>query len=220
MSTSSTGSGDPNCKDTNDNQICVACYEGYFLTIGRNCQRKDPLCKTYTQNQAACDSCYPGYGLYEGQCLVESELPSQNNDVYCIKVDGSVCTECAAGYYLPDSGVCKQLNPLCKESNMRTGACRSCYPGYTLAGDTCIVAAAVTIPYCETVVGTVCVKCINGYYTDNGGCALANTLCATYDPTNGICKSCIPGYVFQQNECIYPSLGIDPNCAWYSNSFC
>ena len=30
----------------------------------------------------------------------------------------------------------------------------------------------------------------------------------------------MPGYVFQEGECIYPSLGIDPNCAWYVNSFC
>ena len=39
---------------------------------------------------------------------------------------------------------------------MNNGACKSCYPGYMISGDTCIVAVAVTIPYCETVVGNVC----------------------------------------------------------------
>ena len=80
---------------------------------------------------------------------------------------------------------------------MTSGAYLDCYPGYTLSGTTCIVAVAVNIPYCQTVVGNVCALCISGYYTKDGGCALANTLCATYIPTSGVCLSCIPGYVFQ-----------------------
>lgn len=103
---------------------------------------------------------------------------------------------------------------------MTTGFCTDCYQGYVLSATTCIVAASVSIPYCATVIGNVCTACISGYYISNGGCALANVLCATYDPNTGACFSCIPGYVFQRGECILPSLGIDPYCTEYVNSYC
>jgi hypothetical protein len=82
------------------------------------------------------------------------------------------------------------------------------------------VAAAVNIPYCATVVGNTCVACLSGYYISDGACQLVNMLCATYDQSNGACLSCVPGYVFQTGQCIYPSLGVDNNCAFYSNSYC
>ena len=80
---------------------------------------------------------------------------------------------------------------------MNTGYCTDCYSGYQLSDTTCIVAAAVNIAYCETVVGIACSKCISGYYTDKGGCKLANLLCSDYNPHNGDCYSCVSGYVFQ-----------------------
>lgn len=115
---------------------------------------------------------------------------------------------------------CQQLNPLCKKSDLANGDCLDCYQGYMLSGKTCIVAAAVNIPYCNRVVGNSCAECISGYYTSNGGCALANVLCATYNPNTGACHSCVPGYVFQEGGCILPSLGIDPYCVYYTNSYC
>lgn len=103
---------------------------------------------------------------------------------------------------------------------MTTGACTDCFTGYTLAPPTCIVAAAVNIPFCQYVVGIACTVCISGYYVSDGGCALANILCPTYDPNSGACLSCVTGYVFQNGTCIYPALGIDPNCKYYSGSYC
>jgi hypothetical protein len=185
-----------------------------------SCQKMDPLCKTYTSSSSACSSCYDGYTLYNGQCLVSSQVPSQNNDPYCIKTQGTVCLTCASGYYLSSSGACAQLNSLCKNSDMTNGNCLDCYPGYALSGNTCIVAAAISIAYCAQVVGNVCSSCINGYYVSNGACAMVSVLCATYDQSTGVCLSCIPGYVFQANQCIYPSLGIDPYCSQYVNSYC
>lgn len=220
VSDSSTGSGDPNCREANVNEICLECFSGYFLTVGRRCQRMDPLCRTYTPNNASCVTCYEGYTERNGECLISSQVPDANNDPYCIKADGQRCVECAQGYYMDSDGVCQQLNPLCRNSDMTNGACLSCYEGYEVSGVTCVVAAPINIPYCVTVSNRVCIECINGYYTEDGGCSLANTLCASYDPTNGDCFSCVPGYVFQEGECIYPSMGVDPQCAYYTNSFC
>lgn len=220
VSTSSTGSSDTNCKSTDSNGICTACYSGYFLTQGMSCQKMDPLCKTYTQSLNACATCYDGYSLLNGQCLISTQTPSANNDPYCIKTNGAACVSCASGYYLPATGVCAQLNPYCKDSDLTNGNCLSCYAGYALSGNTCVVAAVVNIPYCAQVVGNTCASCINGYYVSAGACALVNVLCGTYDQSTGACLSCIPGYVFQAGQCILPSLGIDPNCAQYTNSYC
>lgn len=217
---SPTTSGDPNCKSTDQSGVCMGCYSGYFLTSGMSCQKMDPLCKTYTSSSNACASCYDGYTLQSGQCVISSQATSQNSDPYCIRLQGAACVTCASGYYLTPSGVCAQLNPLCKSSNLSNGNCIDCYGGYVLSGNTCIVAADLNIPYCVQYAGNACVGCLNGYYASNGTCALANVLCATYDQSNGACLSCIPGYVFQSGQCILPSLGVDPNCAQYTNSYC
>lgn len=36
-------------------------------------------------------------------------------------------------------GKCEKLNILCQASNLQTGACLSCYQGYTLASGNCII---------------------------------------------------------------------------------
>ena len=221
IGSSNSGNGDPNCKGTSNNGRCTGCYQGYYLSVQNNCVRRDPLCKDYTPAQDQCTSCYEGYTLTQGTCIISSQAPSANNDPYCIATQGAFCIECANGFFLQSSdGNCKELNPLCRTSNMTTGACTACYQGYTLSQQACIVAANVHIPYCNVVTGIACTECINGYYVKNGGCELVNVLCATYDLNTGACFSCVPGYVFQQGTCILPSMGIDPYCTFYTNSFC
>jgi hypothetical protein len=212
-------SSEVNCKASDSNGICTACYSGYRLNSAK-CLRIDPLCKTYAAAAAACDSCYSGYTLNNGQCVVTTEEAMLNNDPFCIKSQGAACLTCANGYYLATSGVCSQLNALCKSSDMGNGYCTECYTGYILSGTTCVVAPPVSIAYCSVVSNGACASCMSGYYVSKGACELANTLCATYEPVGGACLSCIPGYVYQKGECIYPSLGIDSNCEEYSNSYC
>lgn len=151
--------------------------------------------------------------------MIPSTIAAANSDPYCIKLDGATCLLCANGYYLPQSNICTVINPLCKSSNMTTGACTSCYTGYLLSASNCIAITADSIPYCAQVTQGQCSACINGYLLSNTTCIAANPLCATYN-SNGNCLSCITGYTFQQGSCILPSLGIDPNCAFYQNSYC
>ncbi len=103
---------------------------------------------------------------------------------------------------------------------MTNGNCLSCYAGYTLSNFNCIVAVAISIPYCSQFSGNTCTQCLNGYYLKDGGCAMVNVLCGTYDQATGACTSCINGYFFQAGTCIYPALGMDPNCLQYSNGYC
>jgi len=83
-------------------------------------------------------------------------LPSANKDIYCIKANGTVCLSCSSGFYINQSGVCQQTDPLCKTFNQISAVCLECYQGYTLSANSCIIPVIVQIPYCQTtsVAGT------------------------------------------------------------------
>jgi hypothetical protein len=220
LGSGSAGNGDPNCKSTNAYGVCTDCYSSYYLSVQATCLRLDPQCKTYTAAKSACASCFAGYTLTNGQCAIAASETTTNSDPYCIKSQGALCLQCANGYYLHPDGLCHQLNPLCKTSNMTNGNCIDCYQGYTLSTNTCVEAAAVYIPNCAIVNGISCAECINGYYVSNGGCSAVSILCANYDKQTGACFSCVPGYVFQKGDCIQPALGVDPYCSLYSGPYC
>lgn len=88
---SNTGNGDPNCKETNNFGVCTECYSSYYLSPQATCLKLDPLCKTYTSARSECNSCYDGYSLYQGKCVISTQVPSANSDTYCIKVQGAQC---------------------------------------------------------------------------------------------------------------------------------
>jgi len=158
-------------------------------------------------------SCYSGYILSGTTCMIQTDLN-------CKSYQGSICLQCYSGYFINSNSVCTVVNSLCKTSNMTNGACIDCYQGYIISSNTCIVAFVVTIPYCSMIVGTVCSSCVKGYYVSNGACRAVSILCNTYNMSNGFCTTCYAGYVLQSAQCIYPSLGVDKNCAWYTNSYC
>jgi hypothetical protein len=223
VSNSSNGA-DPNCKQYTDSskKVCQVCIDSCYLNNGV-CSQINVLCKTANKANGNCLSCYDGYTLgANGACVVTPATVSLNNDAYCIKVNGPVCTTCASGYFLNQTGICQQVNPLCKVSNQVTGTCLSCYDGYSLTSDSqCIIPVVAQIPYCQTLnAAGGCVSCISGYYVKNFACALASITCGTYDMTSGYCLSCIPGYFLQDGGCIQPSQGLDPACQHYTNGFC
>lgn len=220
INSSPTASKDPNCKASDPSGVCNSCYEGNYLSVDKACIKMDPLCRNYTSSLSECSACYEGYVLNNGKCLLPADLPAQNTDTYCIKSQGAACLACANGYFLPPNGTCTQVNPLCRASDMNTGFCTQCYTGFVLSGPTCVQGGAASIPFCANVTGNICSTCINGYYVSNGGCAAVNMLCGTYKQSDGSCLTCIPGYVLQSGNCILPSLGIDPNCLQYLNSYC
>lgn len=75
-----------------------------------------------------CTSCYPGYRVDSGRCIVAAPT-----DANCKTFTGTICSECYKGYFFNTATrQCKKINPLCKSSNTLTGACTSCYPGYSL----------------------------------------------------------------------------------------
>ena len=53
----------------------------------------------------------------------------------------------------------------------------------------------------------------------NNACKAVSITCASYNGTTGQCTSCINGYFYQNNSCVFPAL-FDPNCNYYESAYC
>jgi hypothetical protein len=92
---------DPSCGAFDPQTLqCTKCADSYHqnpLSSTINCIINDPLCKTYTSNYS-CDSCYRGYTLLNGNCVILVSSPVA--DPYCKNFTSGACSECYGGYYL------------------------------------------------------------------------------------------------------------------------
>ena len=121
------------------------CYIGYFVKEGE-CKPVDVMCKTYDFMTGDCTSCYLGYALAGGKCLISLSIRLNNinsidntskistippistskslntvRDPNCIKYKAGTCIECSFGFYLSVNKLCLQLDPLCKTHNLSNG---------------------------------------------------------------------------------------------------
>lgn len=143
---------DPYCKvfSASNNNYCTECYKGY-LAIHGGCKEQNPLCKTIKMANGDCETCWPGFSLVQGDCVVGEQATTASTksgvvDVYCIKIVNGVCNECSNGYYYhKNDQICKQADPLCKDYNKDNGDCTDCYRGYSLNSGSgkCVTAQAV-----------------------------------------------------------------------------
>jgi len=212
---SSSDNSDPNCV-TFVGTACAQCYTGFFVQEG-TCRRINVLCRTYNSSNGFCLSCYPGYTLSSGQCVIPRSFTLSVQDPYCLQRRESACVQCSSGYF-PLAGVCQIVNPLCRTSNS-LGSCTSCYSGYVIQDGNCVIVQQVNIPYCQAIVNGYCQRCIHGYYVQSPlQCSPVSILCVTYDQNTGSCLSCITGYFLQVGQCIYPAMGFDQNCMNYDVS--
>jgi len=164
---------------------------------GTLCTPINPLCRTFNISTGNCLSCYPGYYLSTGACLVGT---NPNSDVNCKLRDlAGKCLQCYSGYYLSGNATCMASNSLCKTLDFSNGACITCYSGYVLQGGNCVVSSSDNSdPNCVTFMGTVCSECYTGFFVQSGTCKRINVLCRTYNSSSGLCLSCYPGYTLSR----------------------
>lgn len=174
------------------NGTCKTCSSRFYM---RNsfCTPINPLCKTFNISTGNCLSCYPGYYLSNGGCFIGAD---PNTDINCkLKDNLNRCLQCYSNYFLATNLTCVLANPLCKTLNITSGACLTCYPGYTLVDSDCVISNSNNSdPNCISRQNSDCKECYIGYFLSKGVCTKINSLCKTYNKTNGACLSCYPGY--------------------------
>jgi hypothetical protein len=116
----------------------------------------------------------------------------------CLQYSNGICSRCFSGYYLNLQQQCLQVNPLCKTYD-QTGACLTCYVGYTLTGRECTISQSggTGQTNCKTInANGICTACYEGYYlnTATSQCERVNDLCKTRNVNNNLCTSCYNGY--------------------------
>lgn len=184
------------------------------------CQEQNPLCKSTDLNTGGCMTCWSGYTLSGNECIIEKQLAA-NSDPYCLKTVDGVCTRCSSGYYYnKGQGLCAQLDPVCRNSNLDNGDCTDCYAGYALSGGKCLPVQVAQITNCLTIgPNGLCSECIEGTYLSGSECRQVSILCATYNRANGECTSCVGGHFLQDGICVFPAL-FDQNCVRYESAYC
>lgn len=131
-----TIAGDPNCAKWADG-LCMKCSTGTFFDPSGMCKSVDPLCKTFSPLDGACQTCYVGFKL-EGKKCVEDKQNSGTNCAEFSEDQPNICLRCSKGYYFNSKEVCTKVSDLCATYNEKTGACLSCFVGYELSQGKCI----------------------------------------------------------------------------------
>jgi hypothetical protein len=179
------------CKTWNGNGRCTSCYGGYLLNSGNCILPSDPncllwsgnkcvqcipwtyydgskcvqvstVCRTYTPSNGLCTSCYQGWLLKNGSCIVN---PDQNCRV--VASDGT-CTSCYGGYYYNlAQGKCLVGNALCNGMDFY-GKCLGCYGGYYLKDGQCYVQDPLCASFNYSTLK--CSSCYTGYTLTDGLC--------------------------------------------------
>jgi hypothetical protein len=202
------------------NGICIQCSQTAYFRNGI-CTQSDALCKTFSQTNGNCLSCYSGYNLSYGTCVKAATGPT---DLLCAKFSNGVCTQCAQTAYF-QNGVCVQANVLCMTFNTINGYCLSCYNGYSLSSGNCYRSSNNNSQpsdlLCAIWNGNVCQQCAKTAYFYNGVCTQSNPLCKTFNTNNGWCLSCYSGYNLQNGQCIIATNApTDLLCAQWNNGIC
>ncbi|XP_031505768.1 uncharacterized protein LOC116268101 [Nymphaea colorata] len=207
---------DPNCIIKDINNYCTTCQQQFYQSQGR-CFPLNTQCKTANIIGGDCLSCYSGYIVIDGACVLLSQQPS------CLQYDfQSNCVRCAQRYFL-QSLICVPVSPLCNNYNAQTGVCIDCVAGYGISSVTnnCETVRA-PVPNCQTAdpVGN-CLSCLNRFYFNtSNACLPVNPLCSKYVAVGGKCLACFTGHnLLSDSSCVRTNLATGCNAA-NANGLC
>lgn len=118
-------------------QACLSCSKNWVFNTNKVCTPVSDFCKSSTDN-GVCTSCYSGYDLINGACLISSTNTARPSDLGCAAWDwgNNICLTCSKNWVFNSNKVCTQVSSFCKTSDEK-GACTSCYAGYDLSDGIC-----------------------------------------------------------------------------------
>ena len=196
---------DAGCASWNWNkQICLECSNNWVFNANKVCVPVSDQCNTF-DSTGACLSCYIGYNLNNGKCVLAPV--QQVSDVGCATWNWNkqTCLQCSNNWVFNSNNVCVPVSDQCNTFD-KTGACLSCYKGYSLNNGKCTVTPAQQISDvgCATWDWNkqVCQQCSNNWvFNANKVCVPVSDQCNTFD-NSGACLSCYKGYSLSNGKCV------------------
>jgi len=201
---------DPNCAVYVSGQSgpCAQCVYRTIKDANGKCVEVNPQCNTFNATSGACLSCFPGWNLVGNAC-VNPNAPSNTSNVTdpncAVYVSGQSgpCAQCVYRTIKDANGKCVEVNPQCNTFNATSGACLSCFPGWNLVGNTCVLPTPPpqTGINCATYAANgACATCYAFSYLKDGNCVEVNAQCKTFDYAQSKCTACYPGYVLNASS--------------------
>ena len=127
----------PGCLRTDGNQNCLECSARFFSNAQGKCVPVSDYCRTWNKDSGVCLTCYTGYVISEGQCVVNPKpfVPSANDR--CQSWIQNQCVACQNRAYFDTNGVCQPVSDYCNTWDPQTGFCFTCYAGFVLNKGAC-----------------------------------------------------------------------------------
>jgi proprotein convertase subtilisin/kexin type 5 len=183
------------------------------------CNSVSVLCKTSDMN-GLCNSCYNGYDLTQGQCVLSS-TSTDNVDPSCKVWDYKFqkCIKCAERFVMRPNGACNPVSNLCKTFSEINGLCTSCHAGYDLTQGDCALSNSNNGQPSDLGCKNwdwnrqVCLECSSRWFFNSKGvCTQVSDNCQSYD-SNGVCTACYYGYSLSGNQCVALNNNVQPTDA-------
>lgn len=164
-----------------------------------------------SNDQGLCSSCYKGYDLTSGSCIVSPSNTIKPSDLGCKNWDwdNNKCLECANWFFFDSSSKCVSVSSLCKSYDVGSGKCTSCFSGFTLNEGVCQTSEPTVVADggCSNWDwnNQVCLACSKNWVLVGKKCVAVSDQCLTWDQT-GDCLSCYTGYLLTNGKCLITDL--------------
>ncbi len=172
-------------------------YNGVCTAVSDHCQTWDAL-------DGRCLTCYKGYNLGNGACVLADQKGPTDLGCKVWDWDNQKCLECSSRHIF-SNGACVPVDNLCRTFD-QSGACTACYKGYLLQNGKCNYFELERPQDLGCKVWNwdeqICFECsYNWVYRDGKGCVPVSTDCQKWND-NGDCTACYKGYNLANGACV------------------
>ena len=210
------------CEACNKNylyeKICIEdCPEGTFMNIAKKeCTACDNTCKS-CRNINSCDSCFPGFSLFENKCISECPDKYVKYESTCIPCGKELCDTCTVR---PSGIECLQCE---KPSLLYNNECVSGCPKGTYQSENKCLKCEFGCDSCLDE--NTCLKCKANFFFYKGNClqgcpsgTWGNCDSHECDNCSSACSTCYGGSSSDCYECSKDFIKQDETCV--SNNQC
>ena len=174
------------CSKADNNNICIKCIDGYYLSKDRSACTLDKNCQKGDSKKGLCTQCVNNYyfDIKTKKCYSNTE---KKEFKYCKEVNEGICTLCEKYYYLDMNHKCTNTEN-CEES--QNARCIICIDKYFLGKDN----KCTDVDKCIYSSNGECTECQDGFYYDR-----INKQCKEW--SNEFLKNCKSTNLYDSNKC-------------------